>query len=65
MRSVFKEGREEMVLTKEAGTGWCKGPEAALSLLDGGDGVERQAGRIRSDPTRFRKTAGCPVETRL
>lgn len=49
MRPVFKEGHKEMVLRKEAGAGWCKGPEATLSLLDGGDGVERQAGRIRSD----------------
>lgn len=53
LRSVFEEGSKEMVLTKEAGTGWCKGPEAALSLVDGGDGVERQAGRIRSDLTKI------------
>ena len=43
-RPVLREDTKEMVLREEAGIGWCKGPEAALRLPDGGDGLERQAG---------------------
>lgn len=35
--SVFTEGSKEIIQMKEAGVGWCKGPGADLSLLDGGD----------------------------
>lgn len=45
-RPVVREDPKEMVLKEEAGISWCKGPEAALRLHDGGDGVERQAGSI-------------------
>ena len=43
---VSKEGSKELILREEAGISWCKGPEAALSPLDGGDGVEKQVGWI-------------------
>lgn len=42
-RPVLREDPKEIVLREEAGIGWCKGPEAALSLPDGGDRVERRA----------------------
>lgn len=43
---MSREGSKELVLREEAGISWCKGPEAALSPLDGGDGVEKQVGWI-------------------
>ena len=49
MGLALREDPKEMILREKPGLSWCKVPEAALGLPDGGDGVEGQAGSIVGD----------------